>query len=180
MNRSVHMTLADYNSDVLRLATLPNLVLSWAGLFHSDLLSSSDGDLDITPDLLDEFVSGLQRRNMQLDFISGAWSEEFLDTIIMPPKNAAVLVLASETIYSPSTLQPFTNVLMRLLSYGEHGRHSSREAFVAAKKIYFGVGGGVDEFVRVLAQMGGTAREIPLTWEEERGVARTVMEVRAM
>lgn len=51
-------------------------------------------------------------------------------------------------------------------------------ALVAAKRVYFGVGGGVDEFLTVLSTTDGVAREVWATEGEGAGVGRVVMEVR--
>ena len=51
-------------------------------------------------------------------------------------------------------------------------------ALIAAKRVYFGVGGGVDEFLRVLGEMGGRGKVV---WETgpESGVGRVILEVTA-
>lgn len=49
---------------------------------------------------------------------------------------------------------------------------------MAAKKVYFGVGGGVDEFLGVLSGRGGQGRVI---WETDgvgSGVERCIVEVK--
>lgn len=64
-----------------------------------------------------------------------------------------VLILCSETIYSPSSLHAFTSTLLSLLRRsGDPGRSM---ALVAAKKIYFGIGGGVDDFTAEAQRAGG-------------------------
>lgn len=85
------------------------------------------------------------------------------------------LILASETIYSPASITAFTNTLIHILSTVE-SRGSEACALVAAKKVYFGVGGGVDEFLEVLAARGGTGKVV---WESfGGGVERLILEVR--
>ena len=170
------ITLADYNHDVLRLATLPNLLLSWAKISKASSDFPADDDLEITPAFLEGFLADMQQRRIHIDFISGAWSEQFLHILAYRPRDSYTLILASETIYSPSTLRPFTTLLMHLLpSIG--AENSNSKALIAAKEVYFGVGGGVDEFLHVLASMGGAARAVAGAGEEGRGVARVVLEV---
>lgn len=65
---------------------------------------------------------------------------------------------------------------MHLLASTGTKRSNSR-ALIAAKKMYFGVGGGVDEFLQLLALLGGEAREVVTASKEGLGVARVVLEV---
>ena len=99
--------------------------------------------------------------------------ERFLKPIIRMVLSPKLLILASETIYSPSTLPDFVGTLIGLLSLGATG---SSRALVAAKKVYFGVGGGVAEFEREVQERGAAVRTV---WDsgEEGGVGRVVLEV---
>ena len=99
--------------------------------------------------------------------------------ISKPPSRQAhpvtTIVLASETIYSLTALSSFVNTLLSVLQTSIAGR-SSVVGFVAAKKVYFGVGGGVDEFVKVLAEHDGKANVV---WESRgTGVGRVILEVK--
>lgn len=85
------------------------------------------------------------------------------------------MVLASETIYSTTTLSSFVETLLSVLRTPKGGG-TSAVGLIAAKKVYFGVGGGVDEFVRVLAEHDGKAKVV---WESKgTGVGRVILEVR--
>ncbi|KAL4784250.1 hypothetical protein BJX76DRAFT_327786 [Aspergillus varians] len=190
--KRTHFTFADYNSAVLRLVTLPNLILTWNNFVtHRKPNTTSDADadaedntaeqeaeLDITPELLEGFQSDLAARGITIDFISGSWSPSFVELAFSSPELAGykTLILASETIYSPTSLVAFSETLLALL------RRSSVEsrALIAAKKMYFGVGGGVDEFLAVLRVVG----EGDLGVEERMdvksvGVGRIILEIRS-
>lgn len=80
------------------------------------------------------------------------------------------LVLASETIYSPATTGLFTDVLLGVLGKGGRG-------LVAAKQIYFGVGGSVADFVNGVEGRGGW-RCSSVREEREVGVGRSIIEVK--
>lgn len=84
------------------------------------------------------------------------------------------VVLASETIYSPETIPAFASTLVRLMKTAvDYGGCVS--AFVAAKRFYFGVGGGVDDFMAVLPKYGLQA---DVVWESEaEGPGRVILEV---
>ncbi|KAJ5180427.1 hypothetical protein N7492_003637 [Penicillium capsulatum] len=189
LQRKIHFTFADYNDAVLRLVTLPNLLLTWynsraetektATEDQETLQPQPEEELDITPELVEEFKTDLTQRGIVIDFISGAWSPEFVDLVFSAhhSKDCKTLVLASETIYSPSSLRAFSETLVALL------RHSSSpavksHALVAAKKVYFGVGGGVDEFLAVMKDVCATEIEIQQTVDvQSEGVGRVVLEV---
>jgi protein-histidine N-methyltransferase len=182
--RKTLFTFADYNSDVLRLVTLPNLLLTWHNSRSQTAVSAAsaapdqDEELDITPGLVQEFKDDLAQRGISVDFVSGAWSAEFVDLVISSGSGARkTLVLASETIYSPASLVAFSETLLELLRRSNTVSARSR-ALIAAKKVYFGVGGGVDEFLAVLRNLCANELDVQqkLTVQSE-GVGRVVLEV---
>lgn len=187
--RKTHFTFADYNESVLRLVTLPNLILTWhiaqsqavTSAVESQGVSSAnkDEELDITPELLDTFKADLTRRGISLDFISGAWSPEFVEFVFSShnARDRQTLVLASETIYSPLSLIAFSETLMALLRRSSTASSKTR-ALVAAKKVYFGVGGGVDEFLAVLKNVCADELEVQQKVDiQSEGVGRVVLEI---
>lgn len=177
--RAIHLSVADYNLSVLENATVPNLLLTWY-FVQSVALPEPAGDLEITPDLLSRFVKDLSDRFIHISGISGAWNKAFTDLLVpfedsQHPGQIETIFLASETIYSPNSIHIFTEVLLEALKRAED-THGSGRALVAAKKVYFGVGGGVDEFLRVLNDLGGKG---VTAWEsKEGGVGRVIVEVR--
>ena len=174
---------------MLRLVTLPNLILTWQNSRQQILVeenpaqtssrSEQDEELDITPELVAEFRNDLAQRGITIDLISGAWSPEFVDLVFSQPglENCKTLVLASETIYSPATLLPFSETLVALLR--RSGTQANRtRALIAAKKVYFGVGGGVDEFLAVLKSVCGDELHVEQRLDvQSEGVGRVVLEV---
>lgn len=188
--RRTHFTFADYNSAVLRLVTLPNLLLTW---YHSCPQSSAplttstssaqqpqDEELDITTELLETFTNDLARRSITVDFLSGAWSPELVDLIFntSPAGNRRTLVLASETIYSPSSLISFSETLLGVLRRADAASTAASRALVAAKKVYFGIGGGVDEFLAVLTNLCGNELDVrPRIDVQSEGVGRVILEL---
>ncbi|KIW23284.1 uncharacterized protein PV07_11495 [Cladophialophora immunda] len=200
---SLRLTLCDYNADVLRLATAPNALLNY--LFASGKLAPSldeggrDGDLDLEElggePFVNRTIQDMASDRISIDFISGGWGPEFLD-LINPssPRGSGgtgqqhrpatnLLILASETIYSPSSIRAFSETVRALLS--PHSRRPETrtglakalppKAWVAAKRVYFGVGGGVDEFVREMDALGGSTRVVMEI--KDAGVGRVVLEV---
>lgn len=188
--RKTHFTFADYNDAVLRLVTLPNLLLTWC-TGRSQVVTPGAADeqtsqvpqeeeLDVTPELIENFKNDLSRRGISIDFISGAWSPQFVDLAFSTPSagDCRTLVLASETIYSPSSLTAFSETLLALLHRSTTASVRSR-ALVAAKKVYFGVGGGVDEFLAVLRNACADELEVQRIEDiQSEGVGRIVLEIR--
>ncbi|KAL5365814.1 hypothetical protein BJX96DRAFT_19866 [Aspergillus floccosus] len=184
-----HFTFADYNTAVLRLVTLPNLLLTW-NYVVSQRTSVSAGapaeseqpeeeELDVTPDLLEQFEKDLAEREITVEFISGAWSPAFVDLVFagVAPGDRKTLVMASETIYSPASLSAFSETLLALLRRSTEGGGRSR-ALVAAKKVYFGVGGGVDEFLAVFRGLTGNGVHVQEQLDvKSEGVGRVVLEI---
>ncbi|EDO18279.1 hypothetical protein Kpol_1039p28 [Vanderwaltozyma polyspora DSM 70294] len=155
------LVLSDYNNSVLRLVTIPNLIITWAKSVLNEeqwktLQTSSDENIPVyddellfTQELLEAFVKDLQQRNIYLKFMSGSWSRKFsgmLKANINPSKG--FLILTSETIYQPENLPVISETVLDLiLSYKAT---VPTEALVAAKDIYFGVGGSIVEFENYL------------------------------
>ncbi|CAE6466380.1 unnamed protein product [Rhizoctonia solani] len=118
------------------------------------------GDLAFTPTLLSAFLNSLASHRIEFRFFSGPWDG-------FTPTTPYDLVLTSETIYQPTSLPS----LVRLLrdATGPSGR-----CLVAAKMVYFGVGGGIREFEQALEKGRGSARCV---WEQREGVGRSIMQV---
>ncbi|KAI0039750.1 hypothetical protein FA95DRAFT_990366 [Auriscalpium vulgare] len=183
-----YVTLQDYNRSVLELVTLPNVVLAWYMSPLSLAFRSSDseeapnsdslhpGELALPPTLLAAFNSSLIAHRIRLRFISGAWDTLNLasplpDAADSRPPNAFDLVLTSETIYKPESLPPLLRVL-RDATASPLARQPL--CLVAAKLVYFGVGGGVEEFLRAVESSGGSVVNV---WERREGIGRRVMQV---
>ncbi|KAK2798810.1 hypothetical protein FQN51_007486 [Onygenales sp. PD_10] len=217
-SRKLRFVFADYNAAVLRLVTVPNILLTWhtcqqqhdphpqkptdnPDATEQDISNTPPDphqpDLDIDPALLTTFRHDLQRRGISISLISGAWSPTFVELALPPttpttttstnnpsPSSPSLLILASETIYAPASLAPFSETLLALLRRRHGDRGGSKmatkaKALIAAKKVYFGVGGGVDEFLEVMREVGGeggfSVRErVDVRGE---GVGRVVVEI---
>ncbi|EHY53968.1 hypothetical protein HRR83_004614 [Exophiala dermatitidis] len=230
-------TLCDYNAEVLRLCTAPNVFLNYyqhyqqyrrhqTGTGHGtgDPTSASageptpsssstlthpqeeeeenpeEGELDIEEVMGDGHLQNVVKDmelldHVSFDFLSGGWGESFLDLIAdkqpQPPSSTStssslaaveeqwqspgnLLILASETIYSPSSSRIFADTLLGLLRCHGQSKGTAR-AWVAAKKVYFGVGGGVDAFVAEIQSRGGRSRILLET--KDTGVGRVVLEI---
>lgn len=179
------LTLADYNPTVLYLVTLPNLILAWALQQREqnpciDGAFTPDEELELTPEVLDAFKGSLAANRITLSFLSGAWSPEFVDLLsgaaatASLPATTKTLVLGSETIYSPFALESFSSTLLAILARERRERPSGNaRALIAAKRLYFGVGGSLDDFIDRMRGLGAAVRTL---FEETQGVHRGVVE----
>jgi protein-histidine N-methyltransferase len=180
------LTLADYNPSVLYLVTLPNLILAWAlqqrkeNALVEEAFTPDGEELELTPEVLEAFKLSLSSHRITLSFLSGAWSSELIDLLYrsgLPadlPATTKTLLLGSETIYSPFALESFSVALLAILQR-ERGEHPGGEAraLIAAKRLYFGVGGSLDDFVDKMRGLGTSVRTL---FEETQGVHRGVVE----
>lgn len=170
----LHLGLADYNPTVLRLVTLPNILLTWAFTKNNGGWEEA-GEFEINEDIVNQFKSDINRRAVSFSFFSGAWSPEFVEVIKQWCSDAeySFTILGAETIYSPMALASFSDTVMGILATLQNSE--SGIALVGAKKVYFGVGGSMDDFIQSVVKNGGTVNRIR---EESDGVRREVVEVR--
>ncbi|KAF8500441.1 hypothetical protein F5888DRAFT_1610248 [Russula emetica] len=136
------------------------------------------GGLTVTQGLLDAFTASLDAHKVRLCFFAGSWASlrEKLAHQGKPPYD---IVLASETIYRPQSLDAFLSVLCTATAKPAAVAVSDEVVqpplcLVAAKVLYFGVGGGVQGFVRAVEGENGTLRTV---WEHREGVGRIIMQV---
>lgn len=171
------IVLADFNPSVLKLATIPNLILNYQ-LADDISPKESGGDIEFFDIISEDFHDFLRKCNIEIRAISGSWSPEF-SAMALPESSETpndVLILASETIYSPNSTRTFTETLLNLIRRSEKAGGRAR-ALVAAKKVYFGVGGSVDDFLDVLRELGGEGKVVWTTEGLRNGIGRCILEV---
>ena len=133
------------------------------------------GNISISSKLVDAFRSWLDYNRIQIFGMSGPWNVHFEEMVNLQLQGRK-LILASETIYQPESIEPFVKVLLGLMEGGQSTEQHC-QALVAAKKVYFGVGGGIDEFLSYLTQAGGDA---DIVWESgEAGVGRAILSIKS-
>ncbi|GAO14751.1 hypothetical protein UVI_02028380 [Ustilaginoidea virens] len=186
--RQVSFILADYNPSVLQLVTLPNLILTWA-LYHRQRIPvlqdafSLPGELELTPIVLETFETYLSTHGIQLSFLSGGWSPDFVQLLYQEPgpcnddssaseASPVTMLLGAETIYSPFALQAFAEMVLSVLHREKSMFSAHASAWIAAKRLYFGVGGSLDDFVDRIEARGVTVSTVR---EETDGVRRGVV-----
>lgn len=185
LTSGIHFILTDYNISVLKLASLPNLIITWAKLTlseeewtslqrcHNENIPVVGDELLLTDSLLDTFYNDMQRRNIKIDLISGSWGRQFNNLLYSLTGNNVsghVLTITSETIYQPENLPLISETLIDLRNTFASESH----ILVAAKDIYFGVGGSILDFQNYL-----TAKNIPFnTFKVNAGLKRSIVYIK--
>lgn len=184
----IKFKLSDYNPSVLRLVTLPNLIITWASTISNDQLiklqKGEDEDLPIVDDelqlslqLLTAFQNALKEKNISLELFSGAWNREFF-SIVTSEQTQIGLIITSETIYSPETLPVIGELLIELINHSK-AINGQPTALVAAKDIYFGVGGSLVDFENYLTARIQQGAHIEFHTEKVKaGLQRSIVFIR--
>lgn len=163
------LVLSDFNYEVLRLVTVPNLIIHWASTLDPEELQKLTGpdiplnndEVVLSADLLEAFENQLASKKLHLSFISGLWGPDFCS---IASTFSPQLLLTSETIYSLDSVPILIDVLLKM------AKSPNYLALVAAKSYYFGVGGSIKEFIdkttaakpenMVIDTLGGTKGQL--------------------
>ncbi|KAG8764620.1 hypothetical protein FRC12_007997 [Ceratobasidium sp. 428] len=126
------------------------------------------GDITLSEELRSVFLDSLREHKIDIRFFSGPW-DKFHPQAILSDTLSYDLVLTSETIYQPTSLGSLVRLLRDAVGTGDH-----TICLVAAKLVYFGVGGGIKEFQRSLAidDIKGTTENV---WDFVEGVGRSIL-----
>jgi protein-histidine N-methyltransferase len=136
--------------------------------------SSSSGDFDVTDQILQQFVDDITAKGINIVVLSGPWSAQMCDLVPPSSPDLGSVILAAETIYSAESTTAFVEVLVPLLE-----RVKMAKAMIAAKRMYFGVGGSVDGLKEACREKGAVAYEIENHGVPgmDSGVGRALVEV---
>ena len=173
-SRRITFHFCDYNEAVLKLVTLPNLLLTWWLARASKSDANLEGEMDnVDQSTWREFRQTLAEHNIEIGFVSGGWGSEFCKIVSQDIKSTdtRVLLLASETVYSPASLMPFIDSAFHLL----HKGNSTSQLLFASKKIYFGVGGTADDVVREVKSRAAQVEQILDV--KDSGVGRVIFDI---
>jgi len=150
-HQAMKIVLSDFNYEVLRLVTIPNLLINWASTLPVEKLHElttddincrfENNEVFVSKKLIEEFECQLLKYSVQLIPISGSWGREF--NKIVQGYNID-FIISSETIYSTKTLPVVAESVKEIL---QNADTKQGRALIAAKNIYFGVGGSVIEFL---------------------------------
>ncbi|KAL6930955.1 hypothetical protein ACO0R3_004079 [Hanseniaspora guilliermondii] len=156
-SNTYNFVLSDYNEYVLRLVTLPNILINWYDLVSANHKTKqqldstqenkdtiAENEFTITHSLIEMFLNDIKSKHINIGFIKGTWSSELINIVNNNLNTNDRLVLTSETIYQPDTMPLLTDTLMQLK------RNNYDRIILATKDIYFGVGGNLLDFLNYL------------------------------
>ncbi|CAG8535124.1 1338_t:CDS:2 [Diversispora eburnea] len=132
----------DYNEQVLKLVTIPNILVNT--IFRSQTINSFYND-----DVAELNVSNEEKCLEQVKFsrfFKGDWSRLLEVMNLQSNEEKYDIILTSETIYNSDSLPKLYNVIKNSL------KRPNGVAYIAAKTIYFGVGGGILAFRHIIEQ----------------------------
>lgn len=142
--------LSDFNESVLRLVTVPNLLVNWFMTLSPEErvqnldMPLEDNEMMITEALVSQFQQLLATQQYEIQLIKGSWCLDFYKLL---PTTGDFFIISSETIYQPEILPVISELILRIVVHAQKAT-----ALVAAKDIYFGVGGSINSFVEYLGK----------------------------
>merc|ERR1711874_681166 len=104
-------------------------------------------------------------------FFSGDWGsleKDVLSKEILAEEDKFDLILTSETIYNVENQQKLVSIFENFVKVGG-------AVYVAAKVCYFGVGGGVRQFEKVVRAAGMT---VDTVYKVDSGVNMEILEIK--
>jgi len=206
-----HLYLQDFNRSVLELVTLPNILLAWymspssasyrdasqagtdvgEGAEHPPLPSSDPsvpGELPIDPALVAAFLQSIADKNLHIHFLCGSWSTYNIE-------RRFDVILTSETMYQLESVPDLLDVLWKAYANPpsltidatleqttqENLSPDGPKCYVAGKALYFGVGGGLPDFISGLEDPQGSkcprrGGRCQVLKEHSQGVVRKVLQ----
>lgn len=146
-------------------------------------------ELPVNPSLVAGFLESLTLFNLHIHFTYGPWNT-------FTPEHQFDIVLTSETIYRRESLSPLLDTLWQASTISSPSDKSldelaasklvltdsdSQACYVAGKVLYFGVGGGIPDFVYAVENPQKATRgtgQVETVKEYTQGVGRKVLRVR--
>ena len=147
------------------------------------------GELPVNPALVAAFLQSVSDKNLHIHFLCGSWSTYNV-------KRRFDIILTSETMYQPESIPDLLDVLWKAcanppsLTIGAtlEGAMEERlslndpKCYVAWKVLYFGVGGGLPDFISGLenprnSKCSRPAGKWKILKEHSQGVVRKVTQV---
>ena len=151
--------------------------------------SAAPGELPINPALVAAFLESLSDKNLHIHFLCGSWSTYNIN-------RRFDIILTSETMYRPESIPDLLDVLWKAyanpssLTIDATLEGVAREklsldeprCYVAGKVLYFGVGGGLPDFISGLEESQGSScargnGKWEVLKEHSQGVTRKVLQV---
>lgn len=166
-----HITLQDYNEEVVNFVTIPNVALN---LYNKTSRNASAKDEHLTESLSSKatFYSGDWAAVNQLLSSQCEYENEQTENIRKDAdgeERKFDLILTSETIYNPSCHKKLLDLMTA------HLKHDGL-ILLAAKTHYFGVGGGTQQFADLVKTQGQL--DVHFITSNNSGVKREIIQMK--
>lgn len=130
----------------------------------------------MSSELVEAFLNSLESAKITLRFFAGSWSAFATSPsspLLSSDRPLFDVVMTSETIYQSESVPSLLEVLRK--SSVSDSKHRRSVCLVAAKVVYFGVGGSITDFIQALeSRQGGLAKDV---WQQDKGVSRRILEL---
>ncbi|KAI8826245.1 uncharacterized protein EV422DRAFT_601232 [Fimicolochytrium jonesii] len=161
LGKGALVDLQDYNEEVLRLVTIPNVLLNIATeLPPEDEHEGGNVEVDL------DFT---KLATLPVNFWAGDWASLKDKLADMSAEQKYDIILTSETIYSADSHRKLLDLIKAVIKPGGI-------AYVAAKTTYFGCSGSLPQFLQ-LVEEDGSAKEIQSVWVEAHSVRREIVKL---
>lgn len=147
------------------------------------------GELPINPALVAAFLQSLSDKNLHIHFLCGSWNTYNID-------RRFDIILTSETMYRPDSIPDLLDVMWKAyvnppsltidatleVAVQEKLSLDDPRCYVAGKVLYFGVGGGLPDFISGLedprdSKCSRRIGKCEVLKEHSQGVVRKVLQV---
>lgn len=158
LSLGAEVMFSDYNEDVLTELTIPNALLN--------LPSRTQGVFKVPakPDSTSDAAEPVEEKKCR--FFSGDWSD--LEKNFLAKENKKFdLILTSETIYNVDNQSKLVSIFQKFLKDDGH-------VLVAGKTLYFGVGGGMRQFEKLVKESGLECETVKTC---DTGVKREILKI---
>ncbi|KAK9460431.1 uncharacterized protein V1516DRAFT_676613 [Lipomyces oligophaga] len=184
-SQNVTFVLSDYNLSVLELMTAPNFLIAYHKCICPD---KNESDLIIKEDTVQSFINWLDQHKISIKLVAGPWdAKKFADLLGYSnsgnPKLRFSTVLASETIYSGASIAAFVPSMLSSLTLWHSTTGDFPKGYIAAKEIYFGVGGTVLQFLEEAKRYDSSVEILikkRISPEQVSGVSRVILQAQKL
>ncbi|CAG8550291.1 1706_t:CDS:2 [Ambispora leptoticha] len=138
--KSARVDFQDYNEQVIKLVTIPNILLN-TSLRPQSTDIDHQGIAQVNVANNENIIREMCKRSR---FFAGDWNGLVDALDIKSEKEKYDLILTSETIYNEDSIEKLYNVIKNIL------KRPTGVALVSSKTMYFGVGGGILPFRQLI------------------------------
>ncbi|KAI9091298.1 hypothetical protein DFS34DRAFT_329691 [Phlyctochytrium arcticum] len=161
LNMGARVDFQDYNESVLKLVTVPNVLINLISKIRPPQVDGSGTcEIDLSGSRPEDFVGQLW---------SGDWDSLKHSLMGISEADKYDVIVTSETIYSSQSHSKLVDLMQAIVK-------SDGVIYLAAKNVYFGCSGSLSAFLSVVQEKGAT--EVSRVWELNDSVRREIVRIR--